>query len=143
MEAMWRFAESRLAWFGTTVVALAAFVVATALLDTRTRTLTGGTSTRWFAASTTTPSSAVIDRIASANAWLSSYARSFARRRVTLLARRMQAELRTMDDCRFDRLAPWLEDGVTIDADGTVQAPAWAHEPEDRYPEPGRLRCVH
>ena len=83
----------------------------------------------------------VIDRIASQ--WsVSLYARGFARRHVTLLARRVQAELRTMDECRFDRLAPWLEDGVTIDTDGAVQPPAWAREPEDQHPDPGQLRCV-
>jgi hypothetical protein len=50
MDAMWRFAESKLAWLGATVAALAAFVVATAMLAPKTRTLVdGGMQVRAFA----------------------------------------------------------------------------------------------
>jgi hypothetical protein len=83
----------------------------------------------------------VIDRLASSFEFVAPYARSFARSRVALVARRMQAQLRSMDDCSLARLGPLPED-ATIDADGTVQPPDWARDPDNHYPEPYRLRCV-
>jgi hypothetical protein len=83
----------------------------------------------------------IIDRIAAGfPSFLALYARGFERRHIDFVARRMQAELRAMDDCNLARLE--LPDDATLDADGTLQPPAWAREREHEYTKPFRLRCV-